>query len=170
MSKRIEYKPGERVGECVYLHDVRKKNVKRRAKFRCIKCDEQNTFEANIADVKGLKTVSCGCYGIKQTKRHNTKHGMSDKRIYFVWKNMIVRCCDKNNKNYKYYGGRGICVCEEWRSDFTAFYNHVASLPNYNNVGYSLDRRNNNGNYEPGNVRWADKYTQSQNRSNSLHL
>lgn len=73
----------------------------------------------------------------------------------------------KEFKSFADYGGRGITVCEEWRNDFVAFYNYVSALPHYNDDGYSLDRIENNGNYEPGNVRWATRAVQNNNRRNN---
>lgn len=82
-----------------------------------------------------------------------------DNRAYNSWGNMIQRCTNPKNTGYPYYGGRGITVCDRWRS----FDNFLADMGNPN-PGQSLDRRENDGNYEPGNVRWADKVTQSLNR------
>ncbi len=80
----------------------------------------------------------------------------------------IQRCCNPNNLQYIHYGGRGIKICDEWLNDFKAFYDYVISLEGYdkNNIGQgklTIDRINNDGNYEPGNLRWADQRTQSTN-------
>lgn len=80
---------------------------------------------------------------------------------------MKGRCLTPTDKRYSYYGGRGIKIYEPWISDFAAFYEHVGNRPT---TKHSLDRIDNNGNYEPGNVRWADKQVQSANRRNVLHL
>lgn len=77
---------------------------------------------------------------------------------------MKNRCKYPSNGNYKNYGGRGIKVCDEWSRSFLAYYDYTMSLPDANK-GLSLDRIDNNGNYEPGNVRWADSHTQSANKS-----
>lgn len=76
---------------------------------------------------------------------------------------MIVRCTDSANDSYARYGGRGIAVCDEWRHDFQAFHDYVTQLPNYGEKDYTLDRIDNNGNYEPGNVRWATPTQQNRN-------
>ena len=90
---------------------------------------------------------------------------MAGSKIYNCWNRMKRRCLNPKNKDFKHYGGRGITVCEEWK-DFQKFYEYVSQLPHFGEKGYSIDRIDVNGNYEPGNVRWADKYTQSRNRRN----
>lgn len=92
------------------------------------------------------------------------KHGLT--RVgkiapeFVIWQQMRSRCNDPNNHAYKDYGGRGISVCAAWQSDFKAFYDHVGPRPNSR---YSIDRINNDGNYEPGNVRWATDKQQARN-------
>lgn len=87
------------------------------------------------------------------------KHGMFGKPIYSIWAAMIRRCYNANTRHYEYYGGRGITVCDRWRS-FINFYEDMGIRPE----GMTLDRIAVNGNYEPGNCRWADKKTQARNR------
>jgi len=80
---------------------------------------------------------------------------------YIAWKAIIQRCCNQNSPHYKYYMGRGITICDEWRHDFYAFYNHIGPRPT---PKHSVDRINNDGNYEPGNVRWATASQQALNK------
>lgn len=88
---------------------------------------------------------------------------------YKAWHAMIQRCENPKYSNYRTYGARGIRVCEEWKgpSGFRNFMAHVGPRPNNS---MSIDRIDNNGNYEPGNVRWADDFTQNNNRSTSHYL
>lgn len=93
-----------------------------------------------------------------------TKHGYSKTAIYVTWKDVKKRCKNPKCPSYRNYGGRGIKICDEWENDFLAFYKYVSALPHYGEDGYSLDRINNDGNYEPNNLRWATKTEQSRNR------
>lgn len=113
---------------------------------------------------------SCGCLrdegASRRTKLRNYKHGHTprDRAIsseYNTWKNMKKRCYVESTDQYSYYGGRGIYVYGPWISSFEEFYNYVGPKPS---PQHSLDRINNDGNYEPGNVRWATKKQQVANR------
>ena len=77
---------------------------------------------------------------------------------------MIQRCTNPNHASYKYYGGRGITVCKEWRNDYASFYNFVSQLEHNGEKGRSLDRINNDDGYYPGNVRWATAKEQAKNK------
>jgi len=91
--------------------------------------------------------------------RNKAKHS-----LYNTWANMIQRCTNPNRKEYKNYGGRGITVCERWRSSFKDFASDVGDRP----FGLSLDRIDNDKGYEPGNTRWATQKEQIQNSRNSI--
>lgn len=91
----------------------------------------------------------------------NERHGKAGTPIYRAWQGMKVRCYSKNASNYNRYGGRGIKVCKRWLSSFSNFYKDVGDKPSPN---HSLERINNDGDYEPNNVRWASKAEQVRNR------
>ncbi len=102
---------------------------------------------------------SCGCI--------KTKHGMANTPLYRVWIAMHSRCKNPNDRAYADYGGRGISMCEAWDNSFVAFYHDVGDPPG---KGYSLDRIDVNGNYEPGNVRWATAKQQANNKRNTIRV
>lgn len=91
---------------------------------------------------------------------HREYHGLRNTPEYKSWNMMKNRCNNSNLPEYRYYGGRGIKICEEWDRSFTAFLNDMGKRPR----GTSLDRIDPNGNYEPSNCRWADRYTQATNK------
>lgn len=84
-------------------------------------------------------------------------------KVYLAWGDMKSRCTNQNTKAYKHYGGRGITVCEEWLN-FKAYYEYVSNLPNYGVKGYTLDRIDNDGDYEPENVKYSTRSEQSSNK------
>lgn len=93
------------------------------------------------------------------------QHGWSKTTEYRIWRGMFERCYNKNKERYPNYGGRGIVVCERWND----FRNFIADMGLRPSPQYSIDRINNDGNYEPGNCRWADAITQTNNaRSNRM--
>jgi hypothetical protein len=114
---------------------------------------------AGQALVQGI-TRSCGCL-LKEARHENGKtHGLSHRPEFRIWATMIARCTNPKNDHWKDYGGRGITVCSVWRKDFAVFFANVGPRPSNH---HSIDRINNDGNYEPGNVRWA---TPKEQRSN----
>jgi hypothetical protein len=96
------------------------------------------------------------------------KHGGKGTKLYEVWYSMKKRCESPSLASYKYYGGRGISVCDEWKKDFTTFRNWA--YENGYMEGLSLDRIDNNGNYEPSNCRWATMKEQANNQNHTLKI
>ena len=165
MGAKIEYTKGQKVGELIYLHETsRVSKTIRRAVFKCRQPGCDNEFITTIHKAKSMHTRSCGCLHAKSLKTQLTTHGLTGHHLGKAWHSMKQRCYNKKSKVYKYYGGRGITVCDEWLHDLKAFYDYVTQLPDYGKAGYTLDRENNDGNYEPGNVRWATMHIQSINK------
>lgn len=109
-------------------------------------------------------TKSCGCLQKERVAQANTKHGMNNTRIYKIWEDMHNRCHCKSYHGYKHYGGRGITICQEWESDFRAFYDWA--MANGYRDDLSIDRIDNDKGYEPSNCRWATQKQQLKNRRN----
>lgn len=129
------------------------------SKWLC-KCDCGNEITVLSNNLQRGNTRSCGC--LREELR--TKHDKWGTKVYKTWDNMRSRCLNPNATGYKNWGGRGIKICEEWVHSFDNFYNYVSKLPHFGEQGRSFDRINNNGNYEPGNVRWATRKEQTMNR------
>ena len=155
MAKR---KPILSTDNLTFIEEVPRKKYSRMAKYRC-KCG--NIFVASVNSVRCNDTKSCGCI-IKSGSHHRT-HNKSKSKLYAIWANMKSRCYNINDEYYSEYGKRGIKVFPIWQVDFIAFEDYVSALPNFGVKGYSIDRINNNGNYEPGNLRWATPHIQSTN-------
>lgn len=106
---------------------------------------------------------SCGCLKAELVRglgARNRTHGVTGTSIYLAWKSMITRCYYQKYSGYKNYGGRGITVCDRWRTSFENFLADVGQKPT---AQHSLDRINNDGHYEPSNVRWATRTEQNRN-------
>ncbi len=112
-------------------------------------------------------TRSCGCLGRENQKASVTKHGLLYHPLYKTWCDMKERCHLKSAINYYLYGGRGISVCDRWHHSFPNFLADMGEKPG---PEYTLDRKDNDGNYEPDNCRWATRSTQQRNRRNTLFI
>ena len=119
-------------------------------------CDCGGECTCIISNVLNGATSSCGCFA----RELRTSHGLSYQRRYRVYRDMLDRCYSVTHKNYHRYGGRGISVYQEWRDNPQAFFDVVGARPT---PQHSIDRIDNDGNYEPGNVRWATREQQSNN-------
>ncbi len=139
---------------------IKKDNSKERIYWICnCNCGTQNVSIRSNRLKSGL-TKSCGCYQKEEVSKSNTKHGMSETKEYNTWENIISRCINSNNNQYKYYGGRGITICNRWKDSFENFYEDMGPRPG---PEYSIDRIDNNGNYESSNCRWTTHKEQMRN-------
>lgn len=164
---------GKRFGRLVVLE--RTPGNKKDVYWTCL-CDCGNIKSISGSRLRQGKTKSCGClkfqYNVKSEVQynHHKTHGMSNTRIYAIYRKMLRRCYNKNCKEYYRYGGRGISVCDEWQGEngFIVFYEWACDN-GYTDI-LSIDRINNDGNYEPSNCRWVDAKTQANNTKSTIFL
>lgn len=124
-------------------------------------CDCGGEVKRLEYDLRRRRPYSCGCV---KRPRNGIPKGASVTREYYSYRAMMKRCYSEDDKDYCYYGERGITVCDRWIASFPAFLADMGPRPD----GKTLDRIDVNGNYEPGNCRWATPQQQSENRRNAL--
>lgn len=166
MSKVIDL-VGKRFG-MLTVTSRSKNNKSGKTTWNC-KCDCGKDITTLADSLHSGKTRSCGCYRkitCKQNSRHT--HRMTGTRLWIIWGCMKSRCYYAKNIAYSSYGGRGIKICEEWKKNFISFHDWAV------NNGYSdnltIDRIDNNGNYEPSNCKWSTFEEQENNKSNTIYM
>lgn len=157
---------GQRFGNLVVLQYFGRKttpgSTQPRTVWRC-RCDCGSEKIVEGGNLKRGSTISCGC--VRSAWLKEETHGQTNSGVYSVWAMMHRRCSNQDDKDFERYGGRGIKVCPEW-GDISRFVSDMGPRP----VGLTLDREDNDGNYEPRNCRWASKSTQSNNTSSNRLL
>lgn len=137
------------------------------AMWLCVcECGKERKIRGSSLRV-GL-TKSCGCLNKEIVSKNSKTHGRSNSALHNVWRKMKQRCFSEKDQAFKYYGGRGITVCDEWKDNFENFYK--CSMTNGYSDGLTLDRINVNGNYEPSNCRWVTMKVQQNNRRNNRRI
>jgi hypothetical protein len=149
---------GKKFGRLVVIDESTAFNEKHSA-FLC-RCDCGNVLPVRWNHLGRLHTTSCGCRQRDVVSARETKHGMCRSKVYSVWSSMIQRCRSEKNSHWHRYGGRGIKVCQRWIDSLANFYADMGPRPS---PKHTIDRINNDGNYEPGNCRWA---THAENARN----
>lgn len=130
------------------------------------KCECGNTAHVPTAVLRNGATRSCGCLSNDMLALRNFKHGGSADPEYWVLHSMLERCRNPNNKFFSIYGGRGIFVCDRWLN----YDNFLADMGRRPSPKHSIDRIDNDGNYEPSNCRWATATEQARNKSNNRRI
>ena len=164
---------GRRFGRLTAFYDSGKRSDAGYVIWTCL-CICGNLTEVVSDSLISGKTKSCGCLRQESARRNGYKHGEAGKylrirtRLYGIWCGMKTRCGWLSAKDYKYYGGRGIKVCDEWKKNFIAF--RGWALINGYQEHLTIDRKNNDGDYEPNNCQWITISENSKKRWQSTEV
>lgn len=164
MSTTLEL-TGKRIGRLAIGEVIGRK---RGHKLYLCLCDCGNKHEVASPDLKSGRTKSCGCLRRELRSENNITHNLRNHRLYSIWANMKTRCYNPNGRHYHRYGGRGIRICNEWRNNFKSFYDW--SMENGYEPGLTIDRIDNDGNYEPSNCRWTTSKKQGNNTRRCIFI
>lgn len=159
---RIKDLTSQRFGRWTAL-EISGRNRHNQILWLCL-CDCGNLSKIPSGTLSSGRSKSCGCLHKEIVSVKQTTHGLYSHPLYRTWNSMVHRCCSPTDKDYLSYGGRGISVFDRWTDNPLEFINYASSLPNCGTEGYTLDRIDNNGNYEPGNIKFSTSLEQGNNK------
>lgn len=164
MGKKIDL-TGRIFGRLTVLYEQIER-VNKQILWVC-KCECGNITVVYGNDLNRGKTTSCGCFKIEnQTTHGQLVRDNLDKTLYRTWYHMIERCYNPTNISYKYYGEKGVKVCDRWLNSVTDFISDMGDRPK----GYTLDRIDNDGDYTRENCKWSNSETQCNNRRSNKFI
>jgi hypothetical protein len=172
LTRETAVEPGQRFVRLVVLELTRSPGTAAKPAgypAAACRCDCGNETTVRLDHLAKGETTSCGCLAretaaeLCRTVKPHTKHGLGGHPLFHTWHDMMSRCYNPDNANFKHYGGRGITVCTEWH-DIANFITWIQQNLGPRPDGMSLDRIDNDGPYAPGNVRWRDQSGQCVNR------
>ena len=170
LTQRYLIAPNTRFGKLAVIKKV-ESDKRGNAQYKC-RCDCGNLIQVIAVKLRSGHTKSCGCLqkeiAAKQAAQQSYRHGYTGTSLYICWGGMKARCLNPKNPRYKDYGGRGITIFPGWINDFPTFKKYIDQNLGPRPKGQTLDRINNDGNYEPGNLRWAPPSVQQQNKQPRL--
>lgn len=151
----------------IRFHGYVKAGDRNRMGYECV-CDCGNVIVRTSYSLRGGCVKSCGCKTKELASSKLTKHGYSRTRVYSILQGIKARCLNPQHEAFSEYGGKGITVYQEWVDNPVSFIKYIGPPPS---VRHSVDRwPDRNGNYEPGNVRWATPTQQANNRNNTFSI
>ena len=160
---------GQTFGRWSVIKEVPERSPSRNVQYLCrCECGTERVLTGYM--LRSGQSKSCGCYNreaLKRKRPYREKHGLSHHKLYSIWTKMKQRCEKENDPTYKYYGGRGITVCEEWHDNKQFF---KWAKENGYKEGLTLDRVDVYGRYEPSNCRWVTRTEQANNKRNTRYI
>ncbi|TVY09882.1 hypothetical protein [Paenibacillus cremeus] len=164
---------GRKFGRWTVLKRVENNKVGR-AMWLCeCSCDSKTQKPLSSSVLKTGDSTSCGCFQKELASNVNRKYDirLQSKRIYTIWNDMNRRCFNENCREFKWYGEKGITVCDDWSDENNGFPNFFKwSMENGYSENLTIDRIESDGNYEPSNCRWATKIVQANNKNNTIYV
>ena len=170
MAKYRENVTDKQFGKLIVLGDADSyiEPSGRQRRIVTAKCDCGDVKNYRLEDLRSGATQSCGCLRNEQIIKANTTHGHASNGListeYRIWRGMKVRCENERSKYFNNYGARGVSIHDRWKDSFEQFYQDMGPRPSKD---HSLDRIDNNGNYEPSNCKWSTKKEQNNNKRNN---